>query len=43
MQLRVVWEEILKRFKDVEVLEEPTRVRSAFVKGYSNLRVKLHV
>jgi cytochrome P450 len=42
MQLRVVWEEILKRFKHVEVLEEPTRVRSAFVKGYSNMQVMVH-
>ena len=42
MQLRIVWEEILKRFKHVEVLEEPTRVRSAFVKGYSNMQVMVH-
>jgi len=26
----------------VEVLEEPTRVRSAFVKGYSNMQVMVH-
>ena len=42
MQLRVVWEEILKRFSTVEVVAEPTRVRSNFIKGYSNLPVRLH-
>ena len=42
MQLRVVWEEILKRFSKVEVVAEPTRVRSNFIKGYSNLPVRLH-
>ena len=35
-------EEILKRFSFVEVLEEPIRVRSSFVKGYETLTVKLH-
>ncbi|MEE4384558.1 MAG: cytochrome P450, partial [Pseudomonadales bacterium] len=43
MQLRVVWEEIMKRFSRVEVMGEPTRVVSAFVKGYSELPVRLHV
>jgi len=42
MQLRIVWEEILKRFSFVEVMGEPERVFSAFVKGYSTLPVKLH-
>ena len=42
MQLRIVWEEILKRFENVEVVGEPTRIRSAFVKGYSHLPVVLH-
>ena len=42
MQLRIVWEEILKRFETVEVVGEPSRIRSAFVKGYSNLPVILH-
>ena len=42
MQLRIVWEEILKRFSHIEVLGEPTRTYSAFVKGYSHLPVKLH-
>ena len=42
LQLKIVWEEILKRFSFVEVLEEPIRVRSSFVKGYETLTVKLH-
>lgn len=41
MQLRIVWEEILKRFKRIEVLEEPRRVRSSFVKGYEYLKVQI--
>ncbi|MCZ6641324.1 MAG: cytochrome P450 [Gammaproteobacteria bacterium] len=42
MQLRIVWEEILQRFHTVEVVGEPVRVRSSFVKGYSELPVRLH-
>ena len=42
MQLRIVWEEILKRFKHVEVVGEPRRVRSSFVKGYETLPVRIH-
>jgi cytochrome P450 len=42
MQLRIIWEEILKRFGHVEVMAEPTRVPSAFVHGYSRLEVRLH-
>ena len=41
MQLRVLWEEILARFEKIEVLEEPTRTYSSFVKGYTHLPVKL--
>ena len=41
MQLRIVWEEILKRFHKVEVVGEPQRVYSSFVKGYSELPVRL--
>ncbi|MDG1233085.1 MAG: cytochrome P450, partial [Pseudomonadales bacterium] len=42
MQLKIVWEEIMKRFKRVEVVGEPVRVQSCFVKGYEELPVKLH-
>ena len=39
LQLRIVWEEILKRFKRIEIQDEPERVFSSFVHGYSNLPV----
>jgi cytochrome P450 len=41
MQLRVVWEEILKRFPVIEVTGEPTRLTSNFVKGYTRLPVRI--
>ncbi|MEL6861601.1 MAG: cytochrome P450 [Pseudomonadota bacterium] len=42
LQLRILWEEILERFEHVEVVDEPSRVSSSFVKGYSWLPVVLH-
>ena len=41
MQLRVMWEEIMKRFDKVEVVGEPARTFSSFVKGYTELPVRL--
>jgi cytochrome P450 len=42
MQLRVLWEEVMKRFRFVEVVGEPERIRSSFVKGYAKLPVRVH-
>lgn len=44
LQLRVAWEEILKRFSSVEVVGDPVRVQSNVTMGYSELpvRVKRH-
>ena len=42
MQVRVLWEEILKRFRMVEVVGEPQRTHSVFIKGYSHLPVQVH-
>ena len=42
MQLRVLWEEIMQRFRFVEVVGEAERVQSSFVRGFSSLPVKLH-
>lgn len=42
MQLRILWEEILKRFRHVEVVGPPKRVFSNFVRGYEQLPVVLH-
>jgi cytochrome P450 len=42
MQLRVLWEEILPRFSRVEVVGEPTRLNSSFVRGITDLPVRVH-
>ena len=41
MQLRIAWEEAMKRFRMVEVVGEPVRVRSNFVKGFTELPVQV--
>lgn len=41
LQLRIVWEEIMKRFPEIVVTEEPTRVFSSFVKGYEKMIVRI--
>lgn len=42
MQLRILWEEIMQRFSSIEVVEEPRRVLSNFVRGYEELKVRVH-
>jgi cytochrome P450 len=42
MQLRTVWEEIHKRFDFVELVGEPERVHSNFIKGFAELPVRVH-
>ena len=34
--LRILWEELLKRFDNIEVLAEPKIVQSNFVRGCKN-------
>jgi cytochrome P450 len=41
MQLKIRWEEILQRFAVIEVLGEPKRILSNFVRGYSDMRVRI--
>ncbi len=41
MQVRVLWEEILKRFPVIEVAGDPVHVPSPFVKGYLSLPVRI--
>ena len=41
MQLKIVWEEILKRWETIEVTEAPRRVLSSFVKGYEHMPVRI--
>jgi cytochrome P450 len=42
MQLRILWEEIMERFHRVEVVGQPERVKSNFVRGYKSLPVRVH-
>jgi cytochrome P450 len=39
LQLQIIWEEIMKRFPEIQVVREPTRTHSSFVKGYESLPV----
>jgi cytochrome P450 len=39
LQLTIIWEEIMKRFPRIDVIGEPTRTHSIFVKGYETLPV----
>ncbi|MBR1089687.1 cytochrome P450 [Bradyrhizobium manausense] len=41
LQLKIIWEEILKRFDRIDVVGEPKRVYSSFVKGLETLPVKI--
>jgi len=41
LQLRIVWEEILKRFERIEVVGEPRRLYSSFVRGIEYLPVRI--
>jgi len=41
MQLRVIWEEIMKRFSKVEVTGEPKYLASSFIHGITDLPVTL--
>jgi cytochrome P450 len=42
MQLRVIWEEITKRFRFVEVTGPETRLKSNFIRGIRSLPVRVH-
>jgi cytochrome P450 len=41
LQLKILWEELLQRFPTIEVMGPPTRVKSAFVRGYMSLPVRI--
>lgn len=42
MQLKILWEEILKRWSRIEIVEPPRRVYSNFVNGYGEMQVRIH-
>lgn len=41
LQLKILCEEILKRFPVIEAVGEPQRVRSTFVRGFTHLPVRI--
>jgi cytochrome P450 len=41
LQLKIMWEEALKRYPTIEVVGEPERVYSSFVHGYRSLPVRI--
>ncbi len=41
LQLKIIWEEILRRFPVIQVTGEPRRVYSSFVRGYEYLPVRI--
>ncbi len=41
MQLKIVWEEIMKRFERIELVGEPVRTRSNFVHGFTEVPVRI--
>jgi len=41
LQLTIIWEEIMKRFPSIDLVAEPTRTHSIFVKGYETLPVMI--
>ena len=41
LQLRILWEEILPRFPVIEVMGEPVRVYSNFIRGFKALPVRI--
>jgi cytochrome P450 len=41
LQLKIVWQEMLKRFDRIEVVGEPKRVYSSFVRGIEVLPVRI--
>ena len=41
MQLRVIWEELQKRFKNIEVVGDPKYLKSSFIHGIRELPVRI--
>ncbi len=42
LQLRVLWEEIMKRFHSVEVVDDVVRLPNNFIRGIKDVPVRLH-
>ena len=41
MQIKILWQELLQRFERIEVVGEPRRTLSNFVRGFTHLPVRL--
>ena len=41
MQLIILWEEIMKRFPVIELIEEPKRIYSNFIHGIAEMKVRI--
>jgi cytochrome P450 len=41
MQLRILWEELMQRHPNIEVVGEPVRIPSSFINGYASLPVRI--
>ena len=41
MQLMILWEEILKRFPPIEVVEKPKRAYSNLIHGITEMKVRI--
>ncbi|XOV82749.1 MAG: cytochrome P450 [bacterium] len=42
MQLRILWEEIMQRFRHVEVVDDVVRLPNNFIRGIKDVPVRLH-
>ena len=42
LQLKVLWEEIMKRFRDVELMSDVARLPNNFIRGIKDVPVRLH-
>jgi cytochrome P450 len=42
MQLRIIWEEIMKRFRAIEVVGQETRLKSNFIRGIRSMPVQVN-
>jgi cytochrome P450 len=41
MQLIILWEEIMKRFPNIELMDEPKRIYSNFIHGIGEMMVRI--
>ena len=40
LQLRMLWQQIIEKFESIELVEEPVRLKSNFVNGYTRMMVR---